>query len=239
MFRYGNSRFIRKKKELHNLNGNRPKISLIDEDFSLELEKIVFDLGLLESGHYYLKNDKHSKDWIDTITLLESHIHLNQITSKFEEYLKEIFNDENIFIIGIGFPGVLLSSALGNKMGVPFSYLIPKNEQDLHVEMEIRIEDIPNIPIVLITDVIVYGSTLNDLIDTINQKHNFDCTRIKSFLSVFYRFPFNDYKSIQLDSLKGIAVLNNTMDIEICQKNIQKCNLKSKSLVNLRFAPSK
>ena len=228
---------IEKKKENYEIEGNRPIIQIVSQDFSIELEKAVYDLELIESGHFYLNKDKHAKDWIDTISLLENHEWLKQIISRFEEYLNQTKSTDKLYIIGIGFPGVLLSSALGNKMGFPFSYLIPKNEHELHVEMEKRIENVPELPIVLITDVVVFGSTLNDLIESLKQKDNLDCSRIVNYLTVFYRYPYNDYESIQLDSLDGLVALNAKIDIEICKKSAHNCNLKNKSLINLRFEP--
>lgn len=228
---------IEKKKDNYEVESNRPKTLTINPDFSIDLEKAIYDLGLIESGHFYLNKKKHAKDWIDTITLLENNKWLSEITRHFNEYLKQIHASNKVFIIGIGFPGVLLSSALGSRMGFPFSYLIPKDEDNLYVEMEKKIEDIPDIPIVFVTDVVVYGSSFSELLVAIKDKGLIDPKRIANYMTVFYRYPYNDFESIELDSINNLAALNANIDVEICKKSIKDCSLKNKSLVSLRFKP--
>jgi len=216
-------------------------IKLYDKKYEEILSDIVYKEKLFESGHYYIDKEIHSKDWINTIKLLNNRDYLNEISDIFIKIIKsEISNIDDIFILGESYPGIILSSTLGFTLGYPFSYVIPEKDFEYHVDTEKDIKIDEKYKIILITDVIVRADTVNRITEWLKDKNvNNEIIKI---LTIFYRKPFykNPGNKIDDKNIKNIMNLTislcNSFPIELCD-DVGYCRLKEKGIVKVKYEP--
>lgn len=132
-------------------------------------------------------------------------------------------NDKKTTIIGLNYYGAIFASVLGFKYSIPFTYYFyNKNRID---ELENELHEINSKKIIIITDVIVYGNSLKNLIDILNKNNLINSNTSIEIITIFERKnkeigTSKIYFAPQVDS---IYILNDTFDIEICDKNKDTC----------------
>jgi hypothetical protein len=182
---------------------------------------------LLQSGHYEISGDLRVRDWIDTSKLLYKQEYLKKIIRGLIKAVSAL--EGPLLFIGIDFPGSILSAHLGILTGYPFTYVISNKNKDNFAKQEVNIEVNPQCKIILVTDVIVTGNTLYNVIDDLIKKYNLIPEKISLLLSVFYRNPIGCRVKFYLDDYtEKIHYLNHDFDIEICGK--KDCLFKSNNV---------
>jgi hypothetical protein len=179
-------------------------------------------------------------DWINTTILLSTHKFINQIIDKIVDYLgSTIDTGKKYYIIGEGFPGVVLSATLGYKMQMPFTYVIPQKDFSYHTSEEKNISIPIESEIILITDAIIYANTIESIITWLKKEHEVENSRIAKILTVFYRKPLAvhamDESTISISPILGskIFCLNDSFPVEICTK--KSCIFKDSNLITHEF----
>jgi hypothetical protein len=215
-------------------------INVIDSKFSLRIDNWVKENQLFNSGHYFLTKEMCARDWINTTTLLSTQKYISQIIDKIAQYLSSsIDTGKKYYIIGEGFPGVVLSSTLGYKMQMPFTYVIPQKDFSYHTSEEKNISIPAQSEIILITDAIIYANTIESITNWLKKEHDIENNRIAKIITVFYRQPIavheKDANSIKISPTLSskIFCLNDTFPVEICTKKT--CIFKDSNLITHEF----
>lgn len=212
------------------------KIEIISEKFSKKVENWVIDGFLLHDGHYYIDDKRYSRDWIDTNAILTNSTYLGELTDIFSIYLNSLVGKGNVNIVGEGFPGIILASSLAFQNGFPLTYHIPHQYDAHHSDPEKNININKEDKIVIVTDVIVTGKTIDKTIETLINRYCLTFENILSILCVFFRPPLNQKSSLPSKLASKIACINSSMPIEICNKN--KCLFRDFGLVEHKYKPT-
>ena len=193
---------------------------------------------MLESGHFYVNETTHVRDWINTQKLLTIPEYLDRISQQFTEYIKSKGDLSDLFILGESYPGIILSSSIALNLGTPFSYVIPEREFAYHNEQEKDINIPSNFKVIIVTDAIMLGDTIKGIINWLKEKHNIDYSSILGILTIFVRSPKKPIDMEDFTFLQDkIFPLNNNFEIEICESNPTNCMFKDHELVHLRYEP--
>lgn len=187
------------------------------------LHDLILENKLFVSGHFGLNKTKSARDWINLERLfaLEQEKFIDPITRAIYRYiLKEM--EANLTLIGFDYYGAILASVIGFNNNIPFTYCF--RDQSIVDEIEKEIQDINSKHLVIITDVIVFGSTLCKFIKHLSREKLMNHSTI-DVVALFERKIADDYFPMiyfQQD-IRNIYILNNDFDIEICKKNKEKC----------------
>lgn len=155
------------------------------------------------------------QDFIDPITDVIYRVILAPI-------LKQI-DEGKLTLIGFDYYGAILASVVGYKFNIPFTYCF--REKSIVDEIEKEIQHINAQHILIITDVIVYGSTICKFVNNLFSNKGFDYKITVDVLTLFERKIAPDYfpKIYFQPRIRKIYVLNDDFDIEICKKDKKKC----------------
>ena len=179
-------------------------------------------LDISENKHNYDQSDKQ-KEIIHQITIYEKMIH------EFNEMIK----DRDVLIVGIDFLGMMIATKLAIVSQKPFTYAIPKKNEKYFSDHDKKIK-ICNKNIIIVTDVIVTGETVNNVIDELKYIYGVDQDRIEKILTVFRRqATSNSSKKPKIENHLSefedkIISLNNEIYIELCFK--KKCIFKENNI---------
>lgn len=229
--------------KLEDKNSREGNIIIIDEEFSKTLEKWVIKDNLLKSGHFFIDDSRCARDWIDTHQLFKNLDYMRKISDQFLEYIRNKFQQiEDIYIIGHGFPALILSSIIAFKCGIPFPYIIPKKMEKLFTHYEKDIELKKDSKIIIFTDVVVTGLSIKNTIDFLTQQYNIEFKNIINIFTVFYRKPMNILKDSKCNNpLKSVPIiinklvaLNCSIDIELCGKK-ENCFFRDNDLIEHKY----
>ncbi len=218
-------------------------IKIIDKEFSKTLEKWVIKDNLLKSGHFSIDDTRCARDWIDTHELFRNLDYLKKMSDIFLEYIGKNFQQIlDIYIIGHGFPGLILSSIIAYKCGIPFPYIIPKKVEKLYTPYEKDIKLKKNSKIIIFTDVVVTGLSIKNTIDLLTQQYNIEFKNIINIFTVFYRKPINIMKDSKCNNplkpdptiINKLVALNCSIEIELCGKN-ENCFFRDNGLIEHKY----
>lgn len=233
---------IEEVRNIDNSTDYKTKIEIISEKFSDKIKNWVICDSLLHDGHFFIDDARYSRDWIDTNTILGNLSYLQEITDVISIYINNfkqnnnIITNDNIVVIGEGFPGVILASSVAFQNGFQLTYHVPKKYDDYHSYPEKNIDLTQHDKVIIVTDVIVTGKTIGNTIESLKKSYNISDDNILSVMCIFFRAPINDEIFIH-PSLSGkIACLNNSMPIEICKKS--SCLFQEFNLIEHKYKPT-
>lgn len=192
-------------------NSTKGAAIIIDSSLSEDIQKLVFDEGLLDVGHYQLNSVYCARDWIDTKELLTHSPLSNTIINTFCSHIKTSFCKEKYTIVGLDLMGATTAAQIGFILQKPFTYVIPAHQYSQADPHEVYVPGIPkDHMIVLVTDSIVTGHTVSKIIQE-NKWEN----RVLAIYTVFCRKPkaAQDIESIQFPC--AIYALNAHFPAEI------------------------
>lgn len=193
------------------------------------LYMLVRQNKLFISGHFGLNKMHSARDWINLERLfaLEQDDFIDPVTDVIHRVILKPNNISNtaekLALIGFDYYGAILASVIGYKYYIPFTYCF--REQSIVDEIEKEMQHINADRIVIITDVIVYGTTICKFIDDLCNSRNIDQNTTIDIVTLFERKISADYfsKIYFQPWVKKIYILNNNFDIEICKKDKSKC----------------
>lgn len=197
-------------------------IPILNKDISGKLNAWIVQNDLLKSGHFVISEHKHARDWIDTSKLLENYEYLGNIVKNFLEILfSSELKPNNTFLVGNGFPGLIIASQLSFVGGYGATYLTREMSKTKYEDI------ITHLPkqnyIVIITDVVVEGDIIKRTIEQLGSKiENID-TKIKKILTVFYRKPIHINKPLEPYINDKLISLSNDFPIQLCGKKPSDC----------------
>ncbi len=208
----------------------KEKEVVTDEQFSNQLEKWVLEKKFVLSGHYVKDEATSARDWINTHGVLEDKLFLQKITDRFITYLNP---EEKYCLVGLDFPGIMISSSIGFKTSNPFSYMISDNAKKYHAPQEITFHINEGYKIILLTDVIVTGQTVRAALAELKERNKVTDEDIFGIFSIFYRKPWGKKVQKHCSSKESLMnkfdtqliILNDSFGIELCRK--ETCCFKS------------
>lgn len=212
--------------------------NVVSDKFSNRIENLVVNNNLLQDGHFFIDEKRFSRDWIDTNKILSNSVYLDEITSVFSSYIKSLDCDKsNLYVIGEGFPAIILASSLAFSNDLPLSYHIPHQYKDQHQISEKQIRISNNNIILLITDVIVTGKTITNTIDTICKDNDISWDNFLNVFTIFVRPPLFAEFNLSNKLIKKIVCLNKTLPIEICKKEKDMCLFHRYNIIRHKYEP--
>lgn len=218
------------KEELA-LDSNKKKVILLSDEFSVKISKWVTDNDLLRPGHFRINNDLCGREWILCDNIILNNEFLEKIIENLTRSIIEIYGPElsNMMLLGVGNNGVILSSVLGVRLDLPFSFTTATHEVEKHADVDIAtlLEGDKNV--ILIFDVgVTYSSfyKLKEEVEKINSK-------VVGIFTVFHREPiiYNKDTAYEMPTIEApIYTLNNEFDIEAF--HYSKCYIKSNRCIS-------
>ncbi|WP_088227824.1 phosphoribosyltransferase [Desulfosporosinus sp. FKB] len=194
---------------------NSDEVRLLDDEFQKTITQWVITDRLIQSGHWEIDGNNCARDWIDVPKLLTNPLYFDSITSKFINRIQ----GNNCYLLGIDINGLRMASYIGFMTGNPFSYIIPERYKAYHSKHETNLEIPKDMSIILITDVIVTGNTLNNTIEDLKKVYSVKDEDITEIFSIFYREKiFCSTSCLDSNLKKKLVVLNKEIDVEICNK---------------------
>jgi len=199
-------------------------IQIIDADFSEKIKSSVFKNGLYLDGHYTINETTSARDWIDTVKLFSIPLIMSEITDVLTHHLEKDYGvSDKVCIMALDFPSIIPATYIARRTGYSMSYIHRKETGDYHIKPE---KDLPldkSYKIILITDVVVTGRSINLVLEQL-RKMDYSCGRV---YSIFYR------KSLTADKVSGACIeniwcLNDDIPIEICTRNKTTCLFREK-----------
>jgi len=177
-----------------------------------------------------LRDGVYTRDWVNTTAFFSLNMYFSKIIERIASYINTI-PDGNYYIIGEGFPGVTLSSALGYKLQKPFTYVIPDKDSRYHTIEEKKIEIPEESNVIIITDVIIFGNSMKSVLDGLKENYKISEKNILKIITVFFRRS-SDYSRKEFEIPENLSskviCLNNAFPAEICCKDtciFHTCNL--------------
>lgn len=187
-----------------------------DTEFESRLSKYVLDNNYLKSGHFYVDTDGKccARDWIDTDHMLQDDMIRDEVISRFYTQI----SGYRYNILGIGHNGLLLASILGFQTSNPFSYIIQSGHKKYNVPSDQNISIDSRYKIILVTDAIVTGNTINEAITELSKNYSITSDGIFKVFTIFYRKSLYDHSQSSILFADKLFSLNNVLDIELCKK---------------------
>jgi len=187
------------------------KINLLNPELSAQIRQYVLEQKLLVIGHYQLNGIYCARDWLNTLDMINRSNLANKMVQTFSDHIAKLYSDQQYTIVGLDIAGTIEATKIAFSLDKPFTYVIPVYHRELADGHEVNIPDIKDDGrIILITDCIVTGSTVSQVIQD-NQWEG----RILAIYSIFYREP----KRLAVDefALSGydIHVLNRDFSAEV------------------------
>jgi orotate phosphoribosyltransferase len=190
------------------------RITIDDLAFEKQLDEWIVNRNLLKSGHFTIEDNTCARDWINTQMLLEIPDYLREITKRFVDKIDTTYN-----LIGVGQQGTILASAIAVYKRMPFTYIVPNRYKQFHVEPDKAIKINKSHKTLLITDVIVTGSTISKALEELNKSAGLVLDDIYAVFAIFIREPIANPSPIkELAFADKIFALSNNINIELCQK---------------------
>lgn len=129
-------------------------------------------------------------------------------------------------IIGINHYGAILAALLGYKYKKSFAYIF--DSEKIVDTLEREINNVDKNGIILIIDVVVFGDSLSKVLDRMEEKSLIDESIGVDVLVLFERIykrnsMYNLSKMYSSRFIKKIFIVNDSFDIEICNKNRDEC----------------
>lgn len=207
-------------------------VMLLDQGLSQRLYQQVINRRLLSVGHYQLNLTCCVRDWIDTAEILNHSPLANDIISTFSRHISEAFGAMHFTIVGLDLMGATTASKIGFALCRPFTYVIPARQYSKVDSHEVRVPGIPEEhKIVLVTDGIVTGRTVSQIIE----KNNWE-QRMLAIYTVFYRKPRVPLDGIPVQFPCAVHAINCDFPAEVALvsncpygeegKNCQAVNIK-------------
>lgn len=184
---------------------------LLDAVFSERLKNYVLDRNLLHVGHFTLNDNLCARDWID----IEEIVSTKDITSSIVEIIANDLRSNNkdgtYIIVGLDTSGAILAASIAFSIGAPATYVIPARHNSKADVFDIDIpKDVSSKNIIIITDAIVTGLTVRQIIEAMNWQD-----KVSSIYSIFFRKPSIADIS-EIEKLRcNIKVLNDSFGIEV------------------------
>lgn len=196
------------------------------------LKKLIIKNDLFLSGHYESSHNISVRDWIDLERLFS--MNMDEFITPLTDgiYAMNVIKEDTC-ILGVNYYGAILSAILGYKYGISFSYYFDKsNIVDSSEKVVQGIEKYKTL--FLITDVVVYGSTIVDVIQELIVKEVIDENVEIDLLVLFERKINQDYipNTFICKNIRKIYVLNDDFNIEICNKNRSLCIFRNNETMN-------
>lgn len=188
-------------------------VLISDNEISNYLENYIKKKKLLRTGNYKINSKICTHEWIDIAELLEDEEVIKRIVSKFYEKSKEIIEEkgtENVIIIGAGLEGLKIGTLLAYGLGCLYTYYIPgymeKSQHDISI-------DCKNKSIIIVTDAIVTGETIDDIITGCSIEPN----NVKKILSIFGREISKSRKKWKYEKIS--AYLNASFQLDVISQD--------------------
>jgi adenine/guanine phosphoribosyltransferase-like PRPP-binding protein len=193
-----------------------------------DLDKIILQEKLLESGHFNLNNSVCSRDWIKTREMIEIRTFRKRICDEIRDnFISLNYSAKNTLLVGIETLGSILASSIAHDLCFPFSYIIPDKSKDEHSMQDKHFNAGEFENIILFTDVIVTFETEGCAIED-NDIFN----KIKLVYSIFFR-PVTHPTTGDVDTLLSkmadkfksipIRIINDKFPTTLFAK--QQCNI--------------
>lgn len=140
---------------------------------------------------------------------------MKNVVDEFSKYIKD-----TTYIIGIDFIGMLLASRIAVKNKLKFSYIISGNNINGVGKFENKVIINSEEKIILCTDVLITGHTVNSCIEQLNKCYGITKNQVINIFTVFLREPYECDENRIVDSFQDkMIVLNKEFDVEICNKD--------------------
>lgn len=193
-------------------------------NISTKIKERVLKENLYKSGHFVISSSRHARDWIDTSKFLEHIPTLNEIVNTFNAILQQTnHSSDDTILIGDGFPGLIISSQLGFIGNYGCTYIKKLYHQSFS-GYSLDLSSMSNgKKIVLVTDVIAMGETIEKTIDNLITNHLIAPERISQILSVFYRKSSEANKKPNKDIFQKLIYLNEDFPIQFCKQIPASC----------------
>ena len=190
-------------------------------DLAKELNEFIKEHSLIKIGHFKISKKESARDWIDTQEIMSSSFIMSRIA---EEISGEI--EENDFIVGVGVDGVKLAAAVSVASRKPFTYIIPKSEENDFSKYDKEHEICSDKNVVILTGVIVTGQTVEQAICSLEES-GIGEDRIRCIITLFSRTPIINCPEMEDSLLKHksfltkykIYYINNDIDIILCNRD--------------------
>ena len=198
-------------------------------DCSEPLTEVILQNNLFKSGHYRLDEKYSVRDWIDLDGLFNCHEGVIRDIIIPNSQIKNIINSKKT-IIGINHYGAILAALISYKYSKPFTYVF--DSQKTVDALEREISNIDKDGILIVIDVVVFGDSLCKVLDAMYSKGKIDAAKGVDVLILFersYRQPEKYGKKYSLPKMYSsklihkIYVINNSFDVEICNKKRKDC----------------
>jgi orotate phosphoribosyltransferase len=209
-------------------------VASADLGMSQKLNKWVRERNMLMDGHYNMPGGRHARDWIDTSQLLEDRAYLGQIAKSFIAILEQRgLGPREAVVLGAGFPGLIIASQMSFISGYGCSYAIPLDTGDREEEWR----KLPHIPsekrVVLVTDVIAEGRTIESVLNSLREKEGVLRERVTAVLTVFLRRPTKLSGPLGDWAEGKLVPLNTDFPIQLCDKRVAECVFYKEGLVDV------
>ena len=210
-------------------NPSDRKINLLSPELSMQITQYVRDQKLLVIGHYQLNGTFCARDWLNTLDLINRSNLASKMVQSISNHIANRYSDQQYTIVGLDIAGTIEATKIAFCLDKPFTYVIPVYHRELVDGHEVNV---PNInddgKIILITDSIVTGSTISQVI----QDNHWE-GRVLAIYSIFYRAP----KKLSSDEIPpldcDIYVLNKDFSAEVsyvkdCPYGVENCQATNK-----------
>lgn len=178
--------------ESNTLNSEKSKTQYFKKEINKEkvdykklllkgIEKLKEDNKLISAGFIKIPSNYYCKFYINTNKIISNNLLLNQLSNSF---LNELENIQYSGIIGIDKAGLIIGANLSIISKKPFTYaMYGKNENSHSIVFENNISSsLHDKNVILITDVIASGTTLESAINNCKEKIG---SNIKAICSIF------------------------------------------------------
>lgn len=205
--------------------------AILNSEFVKEIDDIIENRNLIDTGHYLLDRIYCARDWIDTAEILETEDLFNNCAKIICHHIKEKFElNEKVAIVGLDFGGTLLASRIAFTLKMPFTFILPVQpiDKDVSHDKEVKLEGYDKV--ILVADAIATFETVVSAIEEYNIKD-----KIIGIYTVLYRIPTNEKIAEKRNLLSITYSLNNNYPIEVfkrekCKRWENKCIAKNKPI---------
>lgn len=222
-----NIRRIELEQEEKLIAAVKKKRTIVDSGGNLTKE--VIHNNLFKSGHYRL-DEKHSvRDWIDMDGLFNCEGKTLIVELMSNGFIEEVIKSKKT-IIGINHYGAILAALIGYKYGKTFDYVFDGGKNVDIFEREIN--HIEKDGILLIIDVVVFGDSLLKVLDKMGERGIIDENNGVDVIILFeriykkskkYKESYNLSKIYSNRYIHEVFVINDSFDVELCEKNRDEC----------------
>lgn len=131
------------------------------------ISRYIYDRGLIHYGHYRLNRQFCGRNWINVRSLLanpEMGKECIDVIATDLELILEKRDIKNVVAIGVSMNGNIIASRVAFRLGLPFSYIVPKKPGSIGADMEKQISITAGSKVVLFTGVIASFDTIKAVI---------------------------------------------------------------------------